>query len=89
MIIDIATKEDLNELKSDLLKEIRSLLKSENVVQKSWLKSAEVRKILGCSSGTLQNLRINQVITPTKLGGTWYYAADQVRDLLSKSSSFH
>ncbi len=86
MIAEFITKSDLQEFKRELLVEIKSFLTSTDQLHKSWLKSNEVKKILGCSHGTLQNLRINGTLTPTKIGGTWYYSNEQVLSLLSTPS---
>ena len=86
MIAEFITKSDLQEFKRELLVEIKSFLSTSEQPRKSWLKSNEVRNILGCSHGTLQNLRINGTITPTKIGGTWYYSNEQVLSLLNKSA---
>ena len=85
MTLDILTKEDLQQFKKELLSELlKSLAISQP--QKKWLKSNEVKTMLDCSSGTLQNLRINGTLSPTKLGGTWYYDAEQVQNLLSQTN---
>jgi hypothetical protein len=87
MNVEIVTKADLQELKVELLESIRTLLSTkETPTARPWLKSAEVRTLLSCSPGTLQNLRITQALTPTKIGGTWYYESQQVYDLLKSNS---
>ena len=55
MMLEFITKSDLENFKSDIIKEVANLLngKQEN---KKWLKSADVRKMLNISPGTLQNL---------------------------------
>jgi hypothetical protein len=85
MTLDILTKEDLQQFKKELLSE---LFKSLAITQpqKKWLKSNEVKTILACSSGTLQNLRINGTLNPTKIGGTWYFDSEQVNNLLSQTN---
>ena len=85
MALEILTKEDLQQFKKELFDE---LFKSFVIPQppKKWLKSNEVKAILNCSAGTLQNLRINGTLSPTKIGGTWYYDNEQVNNLLSKAS---
>lgn len=83
MIAEFITKSDLQEFKRELLVEIKSFLTSTDQPGKSWLKSNEVRKILGCSHGTLQNLRINGTLTPSKIGGTYYYKYQEVMSLLN------
>lgn len=85
MQVEFITKSDLSEFKKELLAEIKTFLSSSEQPVKPWLKSNEVRKILGCSHGTLQNLRINGTLSPTKIGGTWYYSNAQVLSLLNKT----
>ncbi|RKD12371.1 transcriptional regulator [Pelobium manganitolerans] len=83
MSVEIITKEDLSEFKSELLAEISKLVKpSESNVTRQWLKSAEVRKLLNISPGTLQNLRINGTLRFTKIGGTMYYKTADIHRLL-------
>lgn len=64
----IITTEDLYEFKLQLLEGIKELLQNQSgQTQKKWLKSPELRELLGISSGTLQNLRITGTIPYTKL----------------------
>ena len=83
--MEILTKEDLQQFKLELFSELRNAISIQQPLTKKWLKSAEVRNLLDCSAGTLQNLRINGTLSPTKIGGTWYYDAEQVQNLLSKA----
>lgn len=74
----IITTDELQEFKVELLEEIRTIL-SENEPQTSkWLRSAEVRKLLKISPGTLQNLRVNGTLPYTKVGGVIYYAHEDI-----------
>jgi hypothetical protein len=72
MTFEIITKQDLKDLKKDIIKEI-SLILEGKTEKKEWLKSSEVKEMLGISDGTLQNLRINGTLPHTKIGGTIYY----------------
>lgn len=82
MHVEIITKEDLKQLKTEMLSEIRQLIKPEDRQNKQWLKSAEVRKLLNISPGTLQNLRINGTLRFTKIGGMMYYKLEDINRLL-------
>ncbi|HEX7356116.1 MAG TPA: helix-turn-helix domain-containing protein [Ignavibacteriaceae bacterium] len=82
MGIEIITKEDLQLFKAELLQEIKQLVKPSEVSAKAWLKSADVRKLLNISPGTLQNLRINGTLRYTKIGGTMYYKTEDITKLL-------
>jgi ribonucleotide reductase beta subunit family protein with ferritin-like domain len=82
MAIELITREDLREFKSELLAEIKQLLQPVQGHAKKWLKSAEVRKLLGISPGTLQNLRINGTLRFTKVGSIMYYKLEEINKIL-------
>ena len=82
MPAQIVTPEDLQELKIALT-EIKALLKTlKGDSAKKWLKSPEVRKLLGLSSGTLQNLRVNGTLPYTKIGGVLYYDQEDIQKVM-------
>lgn len=79
----IITTEDLREFKLELLDDIKQLLNNQSGHKtKRWLKSPEVRELLGISAGTLQNLRINGTLPYTKVGGVLYYDYDDIQNVL-------
>lgn len=81
----IVTLEDLEGFKQDLLVSIRALIVQYTAQQpKRWLKTYEVRRLLGISSGTLQTLRNNGTIPFSKIGGTIYYDVEEVDKVLEK-----
>ncbi|MFC5683274.1 helix-turn-helix domain-containing protein [Flavobacterium sp. MAHUQ-51] len=82
MAIEVITREDLNEFRSLLLNDLKEILQSKPEQTKQWLKSNEVRKLLNISPGTLQNLRINGIISYTKIGGIIYYSSADLDKLL-------
>ncbi|AEM71623.1 putative DNA-binding protein [Allomuricauda ruestringensis DSM 13258] len=82
----IITTEDLMEFKVELLEDIKDLLENQNKqTNKKWLKSNEVRELLGISPGTLQNLRINGTLPYTKIGGVLYYEYHEIMGVLEKN----
>ncbi len=83
---DLTTKQDLINLRQDLVKEFTNLLKIKPQ-ENNWLKSSDVRKMLGISAGTLQTLRINGSLPYTKLNGTLYYSYDDVVAALNKNKT--
>lgn len=86
MAATIITTEDLHEFKLELLDDIKQLLQNQSgQVSKKWLKSPEVRELLGISPGTLQNLRINGTIPYTKVGGVLYYDYGEIMQVLEKN----
>lgn len=86
MAATIITTEDLQEFKLELLDDIKQLLSTQSgQVTKKWLKSPEVRDLLGISPGTLQNLRINGTLPYTKVGGVLYYDYQEIMQVLEKN----
>ncbi|MFA7636131.1 MAG: helix-turn-helix domain-containing protein [Monoglobales bacterium] len=86
MSAQIITLDDLYEFKTQLLEDIRTILNNQkDITTKKWLKSAEVRKLLNISPGTLQTLRINGTLPYTKIGGTMYYNLNDIEKLLNKN----
>ena len=85
MAIEVLTKEDLNQFKTELLSELAKLLNTNPQNKQKWLKSKEVLDLLAISPGTLQNLRINGTLTFTKIGGIIYYDQDDINKILERN----
>jgi hypothetical protein len=85
---EIITTDDLREFKTELLTEFRKMLKEHHgQPSKKWLKSYEVKKMLGISPGTLQNMRINGTIPFTKMGGILFYDSEDIRKILEDNKN--
>ena len=83
--VALATKEDLQALKEEILLAIKSMCASTGQpAPRKWLKSFEVKKMLGISTGTLQTLRSNGDLPFTKMGGTMYYDPEDIEAVLQK-----
>ncbi|MFZ4860791.1 helix-turn-helix domain-containing protein [Sphingobacterium sp. Mn56C] len=84
MEIDFVSREDLLALKVELIKEIREILneKLNGGISQHWLRSADVRKLMGISAGTLQNFRINGTLPYRKVGGIMFYSRADILDLM-------
>lgn len=80
----IPTIDDFYELEERLLNKLELLLNKKNdATDKKWLKSREVRKLLGnISPGKLQEMRIRKEIPYTKLGSTYFYDYEEVVKVL-------
>ncbi|RWX02200.1 helix-turn-helix domain-containing protein [Flavobacterium cerinum] len=83
MVIDLITREDLNEFRTLLLNDLKQLIQPRSQQAKQWLKSYEVRKLLNISAGTLQNLRINGTLAYTKIGGLMYYKYSDIEKVMN------
>ncbi|WP_113662422.1 helix-turn-helix domain-containing protein [Pedobacter nanyangensis] len=86
----LLTVEDMEQFKFELLEAMKKLLKSNGTPPpKKWLKTDEVRKILGISAGKLLNLRINGTLPYTKIGGVIYYDQDDIQQMFSSRKFQH
>lgn len=81
------TLADLAEFKSDILLSIKHLLSECQPKGKRWLKSYEVRQMLGISGGTLQTLRSSGILPYSKIGGIIYYSQENIDKLLQDHQS--
>jgi hypothetical protein len=82
MTNELLTREDLQQFRLQLLGELKEVLQQSKQSTKQWLKSSEVRKMLGISHGTLQNLRISRSLPYTKLGGIMFYKYEDIEKIL-------
>ena len=85
----ILTQRDLLEFKEDMLQEFKRIIKEcvSGQPGKKWLKSAEVKKLLGISHGFLQSLRDSGVLPFTKIGGSIYYDYEDITFMMSANKT--
>ncbi len=82
MAAEIITKEDLQNLKQELLNEIGKLIGKDGEQKNEWLRSSQVRKMLNISANTLQSLRVNGTLNYTKVGSIFYYKLEDINRML-------
>lgn len=86
MKIDLLTSQHLIDLKEEIINEIKQLI-SSNKTENEWLKSKEAKKILGCSEGTLSNLRLAGILPYSKICGTIYFRKSDLQKLFEQNIS--
>lgn len=87
MQVELITRSDLENFKKELLQEITAVIQQGSTDQtKEWLKSGEARAMLKVSNGTLQNLRIKNLLHPTKVAGVYYYRLSEIKALLTNGT---
>jgi hypothetical protein len=78
----LVTIGDLETFKLEMVSAIAQMLSKSNMPKaKKWLKSAEVRKLIGISPGKLQTIRDSGLLPFTKIGGNIYYDQDDIFQL--------
>ncbi len=81
-ISEIATKADIAEILRAIQK-LQSTLSPTQAEQK-FLRSADVRRLLNISDGTLQRLRVSGTLNAKKLNGTWFYKLSDIENLMKQ-----
>ena len=82
MAHEIITLEDLQQFRLQLLEDLKALNQNQTHANKEWLRSADVRRLLNISHGTLQNLRINGTLPFRNLGSIIFFKYDDIVRLL-------
>lgn len=90
MAVEVITREDLNQFRTLLLKDVNEIMDSKSNIYKKWLRTNEVRELLNVSESTLKNLRIKGILTHTKIGSSVFYSNQEIEKLLetNKVKSF-
>lgn len=84
----LITQGDLNTFKNEMLAEFKRIIKeSMGEPGKRWLKSCEVKKMLGISHGFLQTLRDSGTLPFTKIGGSIYYDFEDITKMMASRKS--
>jgi hypothetical protein len=83
MELDIITRNDLEDFRVRMLADIKELIEMRSGISpKPWLKGSEVRKLLGISAGTLQNLRVTGKLKSSKVGGVHFYRFQDIEKMI-------
>lgn len=77
--------EDIQILKKEIVKEIKSILENRNINR--WVQSNEFCEILGISRTKLNDLRNKNLLTFSQIGKHYYYNLDEVEKLLENNKN--
>jgi len=86
MAAEVITTDDLREFRMELLDELQTFVKQiAQKPTKRWLKSPQVKELMGISAGTLANLRVNGTLKYSKLGGIILYDYDHIVSVIESN----
>ncbi len=88
MNIKIDINEEFRDVKNELLKEFKEIIRNEvsDHLSKKWIRAKELQKLTGWSSSTIQTYRSNGALTYSKVGGTVFYDIHALNNLLETNS---
>lgn len=79
------TKTDLDNFADKIISEFKKILDSngngEQASSFDWMRSKEVRRLMGISPATLQNLRVAGKLRHRKIMGSYYYSRIDLQNL--------
>jgi hypothetical protein len=85
-MVQIATIEDLQRVKDEIIDEIKSLINPENGDSSvKYLKSSQVCNLLKISSGKLKDMRKKGQIPFARIGGMFFYRVDDINRMMEKN----
>ncbi|MGM0934576.1 MAG: helix-turn-helix domain-containing protein [Bacteroidota bacterium] len=86
MPVHVATWEDIQKIKEDMLNEISQLIQERiKPPSKTYLKSSEVKSMLKISNSTLQTLRVNGTLSFSKVGGIILYDKEEIIKIIEEN----
>lgn len=85
---EIITLEKFNDFENRIFKELEQL-KQTSSNDNRWLKSTDVKELLGISHGKLQDMRDRGLIPYTKLGGVIFYDRKLIEQILLKGMTIN
>ena len=87
MAMELLTMDDLEQVKTEILSEIRGFFVEHKIseAKKRWIKTNDVVRILKVSPGTIQTLRLNGMIPFSKIGSVIFYDINDIEKLLEEN----
>lgn len=78
----IATLEDLERMKNEIIEALNENSIQKKSLEKKWIRSKDARELLSISSAKLQDMRIKREIPYTAIGSIYYYPVIEIQNIL-------
>jgi len=85
MSILVITAEDLERQLQKVVDEVKSAVTITDSNNVRWIRSKQVKELLGISDSKLQTMRINRSITYSQIDGTYFYDKESILSLLEQN----
>ncbi len=86
MNINILERNDLSSLEEKVNKILHLLEEAAGTGRSEWMRSSDVKKMLHVSDATLKNYRDSGKLKFSKVGGTYYYSAKDISNVLNQQN---
>jgi hypothetical protein len=85
MSILVITAEDLERQLQKVVDEVKFAVSNIDSSNVRWIRSKQVKELLGISDSKLQTMRINRSITYSQIDGTYFYDKESILSLLEQN----
>ena len=85
MSILVINAEDLERQLQKVVDEVKSAVTNNDSSNVRWIRSKQVKELLGISDSKLQTMRINRSITYSQIDGTYFYDKESILSLLDQN----
>ena len=85
MSILVINAEDLERQLQKVVDEVKSAVTNNDSSTVRWIRSKQVKELLGISDSKLQTMRINRSITYSQIDGTYFYDKESILSLLEQN----
>ena len=81
--MELLTKDDLSKIKIEIIQEVKKIISPVSLENPEFLRTSQVKELLGCSESKIETLRKNGTLPFQKVGGSIYYKYSEIKKLFN------
>lgn len=85
MSVIVITEEALEYRLEKLVVDITNSIGKNDKIESRWIRSKQVKELLGISDSKLQTMRVNRSLTYSQIDGTYFYDRDSIMQILEQN----
>lgn len=85
MSVIVITEEALEYRLEKLVVDITNSIGKNDNIESRWIRSKQVKELLGISDSKLQTMRVNRSLTFSQIDGTYFYDKESILSLLEQN----
>lgn len=85
MSVIVITEEALEYRLEKLVVDITNSIGKNDNIESRWIRSKQVKELLGISDSKLQTMRVNRSLTYSQIDGTYFYDRDSIMQILEQN----
>ena len=85
MSVIVLTAEELDHRLQKVVEDITNTIGKNDNIESRWIRSKQVKELLGISDSKLQTMRVNRSLTYSQTDGTYFYDRDSILRILEQN----